>query len=117
MKGALEKAQAKMKDAATALAKGKKIQKGMTATPNKQAPGSVPEAAVKSPADELVSLQQKVLAAQTRVDKATERLNMAKEQELDTMAAFQTGLDKQQTKLDEAKQTLDTFMKNSEEAK
>ena len=117
MKGALEKAQAKMKDAATALAEGKKIQKGMAATPNKQTLSPALEAAVKSPADELVSLQQKVLAAQTRVDKASERLSMAKEQELDTMAAFQTGLDKQQTKLDDAKQTLDTFMKNSEEAK
>ena len=52
------------------------------------------------------ALKQKVLAAQTRVDKASERLNMAKEQNLETVGALQTGLEKQQAKLDEAKATL-----------
>jgi electron transport complex protein RnfC len=73
--------------------------------------------ATKSLTDEIEALKQKVVAAQTRVNKATERYNMAKEQELDTLAAFQTGLDKQQTKLVQAKETLETFTRQSEEAK
>lgn len=58
------------------------------------------------PATDIEQLKQKVLAAQTRVDKAQERLSMAKEQGLDTVDALQTGLDKQQTKLEEAKKAL-----------
>ncbi|GAA6133470.1 electron transport complex subunit RsxC [Oceaniserpentilla sp. 4NH20-0058] len=54
----------------------------------------------------LDQLKQKVLAAQTRVDKALERLNMAKEQGLETVGALQMGLDKQQAKLEEAKKAL-----------
>ena len=51
-------------------------------------------------------LKQKVLAAQTRVDKAKERLDMAKEQGLETVDALQMGLEKQQAKLEEAKTAL-----------
>jgi electron transport complex protein RnfC len=47
-----------------------------------------------------------LLLNQTRVDKAQERLEMAKEQNLDTLDAFKTGLEKQQAKLDEAKKVL-----------
>jgi electron transport complex protein RnfC len=66
--------------------------------------------------NEVEVLQQKVVAAQTRVDKAAERYNMAQEQELDTLAAFQTGLDKQQAKLVQAKQILETYTRQLEEA-
>lgn len=58
------------------------------------------------PTVDVALLKQKVLAAQTRVDKAKERLEMAKEQNLDTLDAFKTGLEKQQAKLDEAKKVL-----------
>jgi len=59
-----------------------------------------------SPKADIEQLKKKVLAAQTRVDKAKERLDMAKEQGLDTVDALQMGLDKQQAKLDEAKSAL-----------
>jgi electron transport complex protein RnfC len=117
MEGALEKAKAKMNDAATALASGKKPQDAA----NVKVASSLLSAALdipnKSVADEIEALKQKVLAAQTRVDKAAERYNMAKEQELDTIVAFQTGLDKQQAKLVDAKQALEKFTQQSEEAK
>jgi len=58
------------------------------------------------PKADIEQLKKKVLAAQTRVDKAKERLDMAKEQGLDTVDALQMGLDKQQAKLDEAKSAL-----------
>ena len=57
-------------------------------------------------AADVEQLKKKVLAAQTRVDKAQERLEMAKEQNLDTLSAFEIGLEKQQTKLEEAKKAL-----------
>ncbi|NVK38845.1 MAG: electron transport complex subunit RsxC [Gammaproteobacteria bacterium] len=59
-----------------------------------------------APSVDLDALKQKVLAAQTRVDKAQERLDMAKQQELDTVSALQTGLEKQQSKLKEAQDAL-----------
>jgi electron transport complex protein RnfC len=117
MKGALEKAQAKMKEPATALAVGKKALKAQTETAGSSSVESKASPATKSPAEELETLKQKVLAAQTRVDKADERLNMAKEQGLDTIQAFETGLSKQQAKLDDAKKALDTYTQPSEEAK
>lgn len=51
-------------------------------------------------------LKQKVLAAQSRVDKARERINMAIEQGSDVLDALQMGLDKQQQKLSEAQAAL-----------
>jgi electron transport complex protein RnfC len=117
MKGALDKAQSKMKEAATALAAGKKALKAQTETAGSSSAESKTKPATKSPAEELETLKQKVLGAQTRVDKADERLNMAKEQGLDTIQAFETGLSKQQAKLDDANKALDTFTQSSEEAK
>jgi electron transport complex protein RnfC len=116
MKGALEKAQAKMKEAATALAVGKKALKAQTETAGSSSAESKTRPATKSPVEELETLKQKVLAAQTRVDKAGERLHLAKEQGLDTIQAFETGLSKQQAKLDDAKKALDTYTQPSEEA-
>lgn len=51
-------------------------------------------------------LHKKVLLAQTRADKAQERVAMATEQNLDTASAMQLGLNKQLEKLAEAKQAL-----------
>jgi electron transport complex protein RnfC len=64
---------------------------------------------------DIETLKQKVLAAQTRVDKANERLNMAIEQNLETVGAFQTGLEKQTSKLADAKAALEKA--STEEAK
>ncbi len=60
----------------------------------------------ENPAADIELLKQKVLAAQTRVDKAKERLNMAQEQKLDTVSALQLGLDKQIEKLTAAQTKL-----------
>lgn len=60
-----------------------------------------------APAADRDALEKKVLAAQTRVDKAQERLNMAIEQNLDTVDALRTGLEKQQAKLEEARKALE----------
>lgn len=57
-------------------------------------------------AQQTEQLKQKVLAAQSRVDKAQERLNMAIEQGSDVLDALRMGLDKQQQKLSEAQATL-----------
>ncbi len=64
-------------------------------------------AAASDPAAELKGLKQKVLASQTRVDKARERLSMAQEQNLDTAGALQLGLDKQIEKLAIAQKNLE----------
>lgn len=176
-KGALEKAQTKMKDAAKAIAQAKKAEKAAKASDDKGDPlkhgepgpdrlknklelaqarlnttqkrleeakaegsdkveafqtaldkqtervneaKSAYETAVKtdkaetkpdnSNAEEqidIAALEKKVLAAQTRFDKAQERLNMAKEQNLDTVDALTTGIEKQTQKLNEAKAALE----------
>jgi electron transport complex protein RnfC len=167
-KGALEKAQTKMKDAAKAIAEAKKAEKAAQASTDKGDPNSpdrlknklelaearletakkrleeakaegsdkvdafqtaldkqterVKEAksayedavkaesstsgATSNDAPDVDALAKKVLAAQTRVDKAQERLNMAKEQGLDTVDALQLGLDKQLQKLQDAQNAL-----------
>ncbi|WP_396586661.1 electron transport complex subunit RsxC [Bermanella sp. R86510] len=62
---------------------------------------------VEAPQPSIEQLEKKVLAAQTRVDKAQERLAMAKEQQLDTVPALETGLEKQKQKLADARKTLE----------
>lgn len=57
-------------------------------------------------AQQTEQLKQKVLAAQSRVDKAQERLSMAIEQGSDVLDALRMGLDKQQQKLSEAQAAL-----------
>jgi electron transport complex protein RnfC len=92
LQGALDKAQAKMKDLALTVAQAKKANKV-----------SAPE----KPTDPIEGLKEKVLAAKTRMEKAQERLSMAKEQNLDTVDALQLGLDKQKEKLDAAQKKLE----------
>lgn len=163
-KGALEKAQGKMKDIAKTIAQAKKDEKAASSSTDKGDPNtperlknklelaqarldtakkrledakaenseqlpafqtalekqtervkeaqtaydnaaSASEAPAKPSAD-LETLEKKVLGAQTRVDKAQERLNMAKEQGLDTADALELGLNKQKQKLSDAKQAL-----------
>ena len=96
LQGALEKAQTKMKDLALKIAQAKKANK---VTPEATDPASE--------TDPLIALKEKVLAAKTRMEKAQERLNMAKEQNLDTVDALQMGVDKQKAKLDAAQKTLE----------
>ncbi|MGR6874026.1 electron transport complex subunit RsxC [Pseudomonas sp. HK3] len=93
LKTAVEKQQARVDEAKQALT-------DFTNT----APTAQP--AITKPVVDIELLKQKVLAAQTRVDKAQERLEMAQEQNLDTIEAFKTGLEKQHAKLDEAKKVL-----------
>jgi electron transport complex protein RnfC len=175
LKGALTKAQTKMKDAAKVMAEAKKAEKTSPSTSSDKGDPNTPErlknkldlaqsrletankrleeakaensdkieafetavtkqlervndaklaleTAIKTSATnnvpasvDLETLKQKVLAAQTRVDKANERLNMAKEQNLETVGALQTGLDKQTSKLVDAKAALEQA--STEEAK
>ena len=92
--GAVSKMQAKYDEAKQALSSAEQTQQ---------------QTDIQTSADtqsNLEQLQQKVLLAQTRVDKAQERLAMAKEQNLDTAAAMQLGLDKQLEKLAQAQQAL-----------
>ncbi|WP_283786365.1 electron transport complex subunit RsxC [Bermanella sp. WJH001] len=91
LKTAVENQQARVAEAKQALAE-------FSSTPAKTE--------TAKPAVDIELLKQKVLAAQTRVDKAQERLEMAQEQNLDTIDAFKTGLEKQQAKLDDAKKAL-----------
>lgn len=65
---------------------------------------------------DIETLKQKVLAAQSRVEKADERLGMARQQNLDTVDALATGLEKQKIKLDAAKNALNTAIKANEES-
>jgi electron transport complex protein RnfC len=93
LKTAVEKQQARVDEAKQALTDFANT--ALTAQP-----------AITKPAIDIELLKQKVLAAQTRVDKAQERLEIAQEQNLDTIEAFKTGLEKQHAKLDEAKKVL-----------
>jgi len=63
--------------------------------------------ATGAPTVDIDLLKQKVLAAQTRVDKAKERLAMAKEQNLETADALELGLNKQIDKLTAAQKSLE----------
>jgi len=165
-KGALEKAQGKMKDIAKTIAQAKKAEKAAASNSDKGDPNSperlknklelaqarletaqkrLEEAKAENsdkldafqtalekqtervleaqtafdkaastdtsttstnPSADLEALEKKVLGSQTRVDKAQERLNMAKEQGLDTADALELGLNKQKQKLSDAKQAL-----------
>ncbi len=101
LQGALEKAQAKMKDIALSIAQAKK-----EATPS--ASSSSEKNSIKNDStDTIEGLKQKVLAAKTRMEKAQERLGMAKEQNLDTVDALQLGVNKQKEKLDAAQKNLE----------
>lgn len=58
------------------------------------------------PAVDLDALNKKILAQQDRLQKAQERLDMAKEQNLPTVEALAKGVDKQQQKLNDLMQQL-----------
>ena len=101
LQGALEKAQAKMKDIALTISQAKKDAKSPAGT-------NTEKSSVKVEATDVIEgLKQKVLAAKTRMEKAQERLNMAKEQNLDTVDALQLGVNKQKEKLDAAQKNLE----------
>ncbi len=92
---------AKRKARAEAAAKKQAIKK---AAPPESAPSGE---ATQAPSVDIELLKQKVLAAQTRVDKAKERLAMAKEQNLETADALELGLNKQIDKLTAAQKSLE----------
>ena len=89
----------------TRVSEAKAAYEAALAKPTVNAENQASQPAAASVID-IDALEKKVLAAQTRVDKASERLTMAQEQGLDTISALETGLQKQQQKLDEAKAAL-----------
>ncbi|MEL7400132.1 MAG: hypothetical protein AAFN68_06105, partial [Pseudomonadota bacterium] len=114
---ALAKTQDKIKDLAKQIASEKKAQKAAsagqppqaspeatadtnTATASSAATGStVVNSTVADKADAVEALKKKILAQSDRLDKARERLNMAQQQNLDTVDALQKAVDKQTDKL------------------
>ncbi len=109
LKTAVEKQQERVSEAKAAYEQASSSASNSASTPASRVE---PE-----PVSDLAAFEQKVLAAQTRVDKAQERLAMAQEQNLDTVAALQTGLEKQLAKLAEAKAALEQAQAGAQEVK
>ncbi len=97
---ALSKTQDKIKDLAKQLAAAKKATK---AAPAAAATTDTDKGDPNSPE----RLKRKWETAQARLDTALKRLAEAKEQGLDTVDALQTGVDKQQERVNEAKAAYD----------
>ena len=100
---------AKRKARAAAAAKKQAAKKAAPAPATNLSKGEpAPVAAKAEPAPlKKEALKQKVLAAQTRVDKARERLAMAQQQQLETAGALELGLNKQIDKLTLAQKNLE----------
>ncbi|MDO6805062.1 hypothetical protein Q4595_21600, partial [Wenyingzhuangia sp. 1_MG-2023] len=98
MESALVKAQTRMKDLAKDIAAEKKALKAQPAAATDTAAG--PD---KGDPNSPERLQRKWETAQARLDAAIKRLEEAKAQGLDTVAALETGIVKQQQRVDEAK--------------
>ncbi len=93
---ALEKSQTKMKALAKDIAAEKKALKEQASAPATDGPD-------KGDPNSPERLKRKWETAQARLDTALKRLEEAKAQGLDTVEALQTGIDKQQVRVDEAK--------------
>ncbi|GGY43889.1 electron transport complex subunit C [Bacterioplanes sanyensis] len=104
LEAALEKTQAKIKDIAKDIAAAKKAAASTTGAADKGDPNS-PE-----------RLQRKWETAQTRLATAQQRLADAQEQGLDTVAALQAGVDKQQQRVIEAKAAYEASLKGTSPA-
>ncbi|MDP2505199.1 electron transport complex subunit RsxC [Oceanobacter sp. 3_MG-2023] len=100
LESALVKAQTRMKDLAKDIAAEKKALKAQPAAATDTAAG--PD---KGDPNSPERLQRKWETAQARLDAAIKRLEEAKAQGLDTVAALETGIVKQQQRVDEAKAT------------
>jgi len=104
---ALAKTQDKIKDLAKQIASEKKAQKAASAgLPPQASPETAADtntatanSTVVNKADAVEALKKKILAQSDRLDKARERLNMAQQQNLDTVDALQKAVDKQTDKL------------------
>lgn len=96
---ALNKTQDKIKDLAKQLAAAKKAAKA--------APAAATTDTDKGDPNSPERLKRKWETAQARLDTALKRLAEAKEQGLDTVDALQTGVDKQQERVNEAKAAYD----------
>lgn len=94
----LEKSQAKMKDLAKAIATEKKALKAAPAPAVADASGSD-----KGDPNSPERLKRKWETAQGRLEAAQKRLQEARDQGLDTVAALEEGVRKQQDRVDEAK--------------
>ena len=96
---ALNKTQDKIKDLAKQLAAARKAAKA--------APAAAATDTDKGDPNSPERLKRKWETAQARLDTALKRLAEAKEQGLDTVDALQTGVDKQQERVNEAKAAYD----------
>ncbi|WP_419810483.1 electron transport complex subunit RsxC [Bacterioplanoides sp.] len=97
---ALEKTQSKIKDLAKQIAEAKKAAKAApAATDTDKGDPNSPE-----------RLKKKWETALARLETAQKRLADAKEQGLDTVAALEEGIAKQQVRVDEAKAAYDTSL-------
>ncbi|MFC3679896.1 electron transport complex subunit RsxC [Bacterioplanoides pacificum] len=97
---ALEKTQSKIKDLALQIASAKKAAKATPpATDTDKGDPNSPE-----------RLQKKWQTAQARLETAQKRLAQAQEQGLDTVAALQEGIAKQQLRVDDAKAAYDASL-------
>lgn len=98
---ALEKTQEKIKTLAKQIAEAKKAAKAApaSATDSDKGDPNSPE-----------RLKKKWETAQARLETAQKRLADAKEQGLDTVAALEEGIAKQQTRVDEAKSAYDASL-------
>ena len=118
LRSGVEKQQARVDDAKKAFEDARSINSAEPNTAEKPAQQTAEKPA--APAVDIEALEKKLRAQQDRVEKTQERINLAKEQGLDTVDALQKGLDKQMQKLNDleqqiSKQQIDTA-KNSEGA-
>ncbi|WP_221798407.1 electron transport complex subunit RsxC [Oceanobacter mangrovi] len=104
LQSGIDKQQARVDEAKAAYEAALQAEQDGSSAPDAAATEQAPAAA--DSAAEADSLKKKVLAQQDRLAKATERLNMAQQQGLDTVEALAKGVDKQQQKLDELQQQL-----------
>lgn len=113
----VEKQQARVDDAKNAF---EAASNSSTETTAAVKPAEQVEGKPTAPAVDIEALEKKLRAQQDRVAKTQERINLAKEQGLDTVDALQKGLDKQMLKLNELEQQISeqpiNAAKNSEGA-
>jgi len=108
----VEKQQARVDDAKKAF---ESASNSSTETTTAAKPAEQAEEKPTAPAVDIEALEKKLRAQQDRVEKTQERINLAKEQGLNTVDALQKGLDKQMLKLNELEQQVKAA-KNSEGA-
>ncbi|WP_430462321.1 electron transport complex subunit RsxC [Thalassolituus sp. LLYu03] len=104
---AIAKTQDKIKELAKQIAAAKKAAKAAAEAPVPAAGEAPLTATDKGDPNSPERLKRKWETAQARLDTALARLEQAKAEGLDTVAALQDGIDKQQARVDEAKAAYD----------